>query len=98
MRVDVDDKTKGGVLKYPVLAHEAGHVLENIERGANRHYPYTMGADGKPTPPAPLDTVNLMVDGGSAVTTGTEVKDSRRLTVDQEGRMLARRPKLLSDP
>jgi hypothetical protein len=88
-----------GVLPYIVLAHECGHILENIRsvgESHNAHYPYV---DPLPTPPSPLDTVNLMVQGDRVKPQGAadnKVTDARRLNVDQQGRMTSRRGNLLS--
>jgi hypothetical protein len=89
-----------GVPPYMVLAHECGHILENIRRVSddNSHYPYV---DPLPSPSNPLDTVNLMVRGDRAKAIGAidnEVTDARRLNVEQQDRMQTTRKNLLSGP
>ncbi len=69
---------------YIVLAHEAGHILENqgnakVPIGDLTHYPY-------PGIPRLEQRVNLMVHGKFAITSNT-VFDSRRLTLGQEKQM-----------
>jgi hypothetical protein len=83
-----------------VLAHECGHILENIRRVSedNTHFPYV---GPLPPLPDPLDTVNLMVRGDRAKAIGAidnEVTDARRLNVEQQDRMQTTRKNLLSGP
>lgn len=82
-----------------VLAHEVGHILENLPlfnadlQRLDPHFPY--GVVGE-QPHVFLDRVNLMVEGAPLRFNGVdEVVASRRLNVDQETRMLANRPNLL---
>jgi hypothetical protein len=84
---------------YVVPAHEVGHILENIrsvDPGDNAHYPYIVPL---PSPSNLLDTVNLMVQGPRAETSGAvddEVTDARRLTLLQQDKMLNQRKNVLS--
>jgi hypothetical protein len=88
--ISVKDKNWG------TLAHESTHLLERILGGDDKsHQPYVGVAKSG------IDSVNLMVEGTRTVRAAARtVTDSRRLTLDQQGRMdgaATTNPKLLAD-
>jgi hypothetical protein len=97
MQMGKDATPPLGPHPYMVLAHECGHILENIQpAGEKVHYPYV---DPLPNPANIVDTVNLMGAGDRAEAAGATnntVSDARRLNMEQQDRMRSQRPNLLS--